>query len=56
MLTVTQLFRNFPNFYPYQPNVESHTTALSVLPGPVSSSNRHLILQNIVLVFPKLVL
>jgi hypothetical protein len=34
-------------------NVESHSTALSAVPGPMSSSNRHVILQCLILVFPK---
>jgi len=32
---------------------ESHSTALSAVPGPMSSSNRHVILQCLILVFPK---
>ena len=41
---------------PYGSSVESHSTALSVASGPMSSSNRHVILPSLTLVFPELVL
>ena len=40
----------------YGSSVEPHSTALSFVHGPMSSSNRHVILQCLALVFPKLVL
>ena len=38
---------------PYQPNSELHWTVCIVIPGPVSSSNRHIALPCFILVFPK---
>jgi hypothetical protein len=40
----------------YGSSVESHSTALSFVLGPISRSNRHVILQCLALVFPELVL
>jgi hypothetical protein len=40
----------------YRSDVELHSTKISVVPGPMSSSDRHVILQCFVLVFPKLAL
>jgi len=38
-------------FNPYRSNVEFNSTSLSVVPGPMLSSNRHVILQCFMLVF-----
>jgi len=38
-------------FNPYCSNVEFNSTSLSVVPGPMLSSNRHVILQCFMLVF-----
>jgi len=39
--------------HPYGSSVESHSTALPVVSGPMSSSNRHVIIQCFLLVFFK---
>ena len=39
---------------PYRSSVESDSTALSVVPGPTSSSNRHVILRCFSLVLPEI--
>lgn len=43
-------------FNPYQSNVELNLTVLSAVSDPLSSSNWHIILQCLMLVFPKLLL
>jgi len=40
-------------FNPYRTNVESHSTAPSAVPGPMSNSNRQATLQCFVSVLPK---
>jgi hypothetical protein len=42
------------NTNPYWSNIELNSTPLSVVPGPMSSSVRHVALQCFVLVFPKI--
>ena len=41
---------------PYWSNVEVHSTALTAVPGPMSRSNRRVMLPSFVLVLPKLVI
>ena len=41
---------------PYRSNVELHSTAVSPVTVPMSNSNRHIILQCFMLVFPKFLL
>ena len=41
-------------FQPYRPNVEVDSTALSAVPGLMSSSNRHDVSPRLMLVFIKL--
>ena len=39
-----------------RPRVDGNTTGISVIPGPVTGSKRHKILQYFMLVFPKVLL
>jgi hypothetical protein len=38
--------------YSYQSNVEVHSTALTAVPGPMSGSNRHVILHGFMVALP----
>lgn len=51
---VTILREEVPEFNPYLPSVELSCTALNAVSGTMSNSNRHVILNCSMLVYPKL--